>query len=239
MTQPYDLPTVTELARGIDVSYWQVPKSVNWRKLAETHTFVYVRATYGTKVDPACAEHLTRAREAGLLPGLYHFFRPSLSAAEQLEAFGDVAEAVGMAPGWLAPALDIEQDKHDGAVTQARYAHAEDVVRAWIAQWKRAVIYTNPATWLALGSPDYIRDCDLWISHYGVRMPKTPLGLPWALWQHLVAPLPAVYPYDLDQNMARVLPIVPVPRAAAEPVLEQDLAERRQDRDTAIKDERF
>lgn len=239
MTEPYEPPKVSELARGVDVSYWQVPKSVNWRKLAETHTFVYVRATYGLKVDPACAEHLNRARDAGITPGLYHFFRPGLSAAEQLDVFGDVAESVGVAPGWLAPALDVEQDKNDGAVTVARYAHAEDVVRAWITRWGRATVYTNPATWAALGDPGYLRDCDLWISHYGVKLPRTPLGLPWAIWQHLVDPLPGVYSGELDQNLARYLPILGEERPVTPDLLPVDVDwdEQRAARDRHIEDE--
>lgn len=139
---------------------------------------------------------------------VYHFFRPGLGAAEQLDAFGDVAESVGVGPGWLAPALDVEQDKNDGEVTPVRYAQAEALARSWIARYGRAVLYTNVATWALLGNPEYIRDCDLWVANYGMKVPKTPLGLPWAIWQHLVAPLPGVYSGELDQNRARYLPII-------------------------------
>lgn len=243
MTQPYTTPTLSELARGVDVSYWQNPRAVNWYKLAETHAFVYVRATYGTKVDPSCAEHLTRARDAGLCPGIYHFFRPKLGAREQLDAFGDVAASVGLTDGWLAPALDVEQDKNDGEVTPARYAHAEEMVRSWAGRWGRAVIYTNPATWRALGDPEYLKSCDLWISHYGVKLPRTPLGLPWLIWQHLVDTMPGTYSGHIDQNLARALPILgKKSRASAESVpsllpIAVDWEEQAAARDLTIKDE--
>ncbi len=236
MTQAYEPTEFEDLVRGVDVSKWQAPGAINWKRLAETHRFVIARATYGDSPDATCAEHVKRARDVGMLCGLYAFFRPGLSAAEQLEAFGDVAESVGVGPGWLAPALDVEQDKNDGEVTPERYAQAEAVVRSWIARYGRATLYTNQATWALLGNPGYVLDCDLWIASYKTKAPKTPPGLSWKIWQHLVAPLPGVYEHDIDQNLAKSLPLI---EAAKEPTLiplEQDLEERRWDRDEYIKE---
>lgn len=225
------------LLRGIDVSHHQAPGAISWARLGETHRFVVARATYGTKRDATFAEHIRRAREVGLFVGAYHFFRPGQPALEQIDAFTDAVAAVGMGPGWLAPALDVEQnEQYDGAITAERYAPAEEIARAWIAHWGQATLYTNPAMWRALGSPEWARDCHLWIAHYGVSAPTTPLGLSWALWQNLVAPLPGVYGSAIDQNVARALPVLRSPTEPPMLVLEQELDERRAARDDFIKD---
>lgn len=225
------------LLRGIDVSHHQAPGAISWPRLAETHRFVYARATYGTKPDESFAEHIRRARQVGLFAGAYAFFRPGQDVAEQLAAFERTVDAAGMGPGWLAPALDVEQnEQYDGPISADRYAPAETICRAWRARFGDAVLYTNPSMWAALGSPGWLREFHLWIAHYDVSVPKTPFGLSWAIWQHRVAPLPGVLGSALDQNVARALPMLRAPTEPPQIVLEQDLDERRADRDAYIKD---
>lgn len=225
------------LLRGIDVSHHQAPGAISWPKLGETHRFVYARATYGTKPDETFAEHIRRARDVGLFVGAYAFFRPGQDVAEQLAAFERVVGAAGMGPGWLAPALDVEQnEQYDGPISADRYAPAETICRAWRARFGDAVLYTNPSMWAAIGSPGWLREFHLWIAHYDVAAPKTPFGLSWAIWQHRVAPLPGVLGSALDQNIARALPMLRAPTEPPQLVLEQDLDERRADRDRTIRE---
>lgn len=238
---PYVSPKLTGLVRGIDVSAHQNPKLIAWHKLAETHEFVYVRATYGTKVDESCAEHVTRARDVGISCGLYLFFRPGNSISAQLETFGDVHDALSPE---LAPVIDVEQNpKYDGEVTLLRYAPAEEVARGMLARWGRALLYTNPAMSAALGHPAWFKDLELWVAHYGVDFPKTPQGLPWLVWQHLVAPLPSVYAQDIDQDLARELPLLGKKPAenrssVSNPLpLQVDWDQFERDRDSAVREE--
>lgn len=225
------------LLRGIDVSYYQAPAAISWLRLAETHQFVIVRATYGTEHDKLCAEHIKRAQDVGLTVGLYHFYRPGQSVEAQLAAFNDVANQVGMCENWLVPSLDIEQNpKYDGAITPERYAPAEQIADSWINTWGGALLYTNPAMWKQLDNPAWIQKCSLWISHYQTKLPTTPLNMPWTIWQHLVAPLPGVYGHDIDQNQAKSLPLISAPLVPPFIPLELDLDEQRRIRDEFIRD---
>lgn len=225
------------LLRGIDVSHHQAPGAISWAKLGETHRFVVARATYGTRPDETFREHIRRALDVGLTVGAYAFFRPGHEAAEQLDAFAAAVDAVGMGPGWLCPTLDVEQnEQHDGPISADRYAPAEEICRSWRERWGAAMVYTNPSMWAAIGSPGWLREHHLWIAHYGVPAPKTPFGLPWVLWQNLVAPLPGVFGSALDQNVARALPVLREPTLAPPLPIEQDLDERRADRDQTIRE---
>lgn len=226
---------MTEL-RGIDVSHHNSFNAINYVELAKTHQFLIARATYGVRRDEYCGDHIKRARDAGLTTGLYHFFRSSQDAAEQLDAFADVAAKIGMGPGWVAPALDVEQNEaYDGKTTPEGYAPAEHMVREWLALHGAALIYTNPVTWQLIGSPRWIEIAALWIAHTGVAEPKTPHGLPWTIWQHRVAPLPGVLNAQLDQNVARSLPLLqkwePAPITP-----ELDWPELRRDRDRMVRE---
>lgn len=230
-------PPDSGLLRGIDVSHHQAPGSISWARLAETHRFVVARATYGVKQDATFLEHVRRAQDVGLFVGGYHFFRPEQDAGAQLEAFARTVDEAGMAPGrWLAPAIDIEQnEQYDGPITAERYAPAESLVRAWLERWGQATLYTNPSMWPAIGNPAWARSCHLWVAHYGVRTPKTPLDLTWTIWQHRVEAIPGIGGGVLDQNVARALPILREPTLAPPIPLEQDLDERRADRDDFLR----
>lgn len=224
--------------RGIDVSHHQVPGALNWSKLGETHRFCIARATYGSKEDESFREHVRRAQAVGLIVGAYAFFRPGQSIDEQLDAFGAAVDAADMGPGWLVPALDVEQNEaYDGVISADRYAPAEQIAAAWRDRWGAALVYTNPAMWAAIGSPGWLREHHLWISHYGVREPRTPLGLSWAIWQHSVAALPGVTGSLLDQNVARTLPLIGSPTVADLIPLDPDWAAVNRDRDAQIRED--
>ena len=77
-----------------------------------------------------------------------------------------------------------------------------------LTRWGRTLLYTNHAMSVELGEPAWFKNLELWVANYGVKTPKTPLGLPWLIWQHLVAPLPGVYPHDIDQNLATGMPLL-------------------------------
>ena len=139
-------PTVpSDLLRGIDVSSHQLPGAINWKKLAETHKFVIARATYGTRLDTQCAEHIQRARDVGLITGIYAFFRASQEVIHQIEAFEQACEALKVGPGWIVPTLDVEENEaFDGPTTAERYAPANVFCQALKDRWGSAMVYTNP-----------------------------------------------------------------------------------------------
>jgi hypothetical protein len=202
---------MTTLLRGVDVSHHNPVNRFDWSELGQTHQFLIARATYGSKPDASCIEHVQRAREFGLTVGIYAFFRPGQSVHDQLSAFNSVANMVGLGPGDILPALDVERSKYDGEFAPARYVdQCHAIVEAWRKLYGGAIVYTNPDDWRALGSPEWLRDCRRWIAHWTKPPPTVPLGLTWDIWQWKVAPLPGIYSREVDQNLAHdPLPLIP------------------------------
>lgn len=197
------------MLRGVDISSHQVSTAINWQKLAESHQFVICRGTYGTRRDTRCAEHVRRAQDVGLTCGLYHFFRPQQSTDDQLAAFGEMADDLGMGAGWVVPALDVERNEaFDGPFTPGRYVdQCHEIAETWENTWGTPLLYVNPSDWLTLGSPAWLTDYLLWLADWSPPA-DSPLNHAWTIWQHTVAPLPGIYEKDIDQDWCEHLPIL-------------------------------
>lgn len=200
---------------GIDLSHHQAPASLPWARFKASSDFCIVRTTYGSKLrDRHCAEHLRRAREAGLQVGLYAFFRPSQDVEEQIKAFRAAAQASGYRPGDIVPALDVEADP---------LPKLQAVTPAWERDVKRfadaitydfgtpCIVYITQREFGQLGKPGWILGHPLWCAHYtGAAKPATPGNQPALIWQHRVAIYdpngPGGYdetpPPAIDQNRA-------------------------------------
>lgn len=178
-----DLPTSPEpadaIVRGIDVSRWQ--GTIDWNAVAGDDVgFAFIKATEGGDyTDPRFTANWAGARQARVLRGAYHFYRPQTSAAKQAEHF---LRTVALAPGDLPPVLDVEVT--DGASPDS----IARGLRTWLqaverATGRRPIIYTRASFWTAsVGAalPEY----PLWVAHYGVSAPNLPSGWPsWTLWQ--------------------------------------------------------
>lgn len=195
---------------GIDVSHHQVPAALPWERIAESSSFAMVRGTYGTMKDRATAEHVRRARAVGLRVGLYHFFRPSQSLAEQLNAFRAQLELAQMGIGDIAPAIDIEQDPFPKLtpVSQAWQGSVLGFVDAMVTEFGECMVYITQREFGMLGSPEWLLTRPLWVAHYtGAAKPATPGNRPATIWQHRIGPYDPAGPggYDkarpeLDQN---------------------------------------
>ena len=90
---------------GIDVSHYQ--GTIDWSKVAGAgKTFAFIKASDGTVgADPTFAYNWSRARQAGLRRGAYHFFRPITDALQQAQHF---LRQLGDDHGELPPVLDFE-----------------------------------------------------------------------------------------------------------------------------------
>ena len=93
--------------RGIDVSHHQ--KTINWEKVAADNVqFVYIKATEGaTYQDPMFRKNIEGAQKAGLLVGVYHYFRMTSSPEEQFENFKNAMKGYEMD---LVPMIDVERN---------------------------------------------------------------------------------------------------------------------------------
>jgi lysozyme len=199
---------------GIDVSHHQNPASLPWPSIKDSSSFCIVRATYGSKLrDRHCAEHMRRAREAGLKVGCYHFFRPSQPVHEQIHAFRAAVQAAGYQPGDIVPALDVEHDPIPEPGTNVGPAWEPGVrqfAEALAAEFGALpLIYITQREWIMLGKPSWVLDHPLWVAHYTNGTAATPGGKPWTIHQHRVAPYDPNGPGghdskrpELDQNRA-------------------------------------
>jgi lysozyme len=179
------------MLKGVDI--YAGDGAVEWLKLAQAGmSFVFIRGAYGTVPDKAVAANVAGARAAGLKVGLYHFFRARLDPARQIAAMRQVIKAVGVGPGDLPPALDVEDNPaHDGAWNAADNPAYIAACRHWVhlvreQVGKHPVIYTRAGFWAQLGNPAGFSDSPLWVASYRDEAPRMPAGwdVPYTFWQY-------------------------------------------------------
>lgn len=202
----------------VDVSHHQRPDSLDWAKMRrEGCDGMFARATYGTMPDRACAEHVARARDAGLRVGIYHFSRASQPVGEQIDAFTRAGQLAGYGrPEDLLPALDVEDDTKARPLDPSQAAAFETMASLLEIHYQvKPFCYITQRDWGRLGRPGWVLKLPLWVAHYasqGRTEPATPNGMPWHIWQCTIAPfaIPPVNGYrdvhpQIDQNRARRL----------------------------------
>jgi len=251
--------------KGVDVSEFQHESLIDWGAVHATLgiDFGIARATYGTRADKRTAAHVARMRAAGVVPGLYHFFRADLTIPAQLEAFGSVADAINLGDGDLLPAVDVEAFPDQWASGKpTRWARPcpawcsplRDLIGALADEHGGVLVYITQADWSVLGRPDWLLLHHLWVAHWPktgstspLVRPATPGGVPWSLWQQMVGPLGSgkqdpSHPRAVDQDVA-LLPLptigghVPQPSTELEPELvltDEDREAMRAEREQAV-----
>jgi len=175
---------------GIDVSHWQA--TIDWQTVAGAGKhYAYIKATEGSSfVDPSFERNWRGAKEAGLLRGGYHFFRPLVDARKQAQHF---IKTLPIEAGDLPPALDLEVND------RLRRNTFIERVEIWIKEVEDAtglkpVIYSGVSfldsnfTNATGGPPLWARNHILWIANYrglGATVPTMPRGWKqWTFWQH-------------------------------------------------------
>lgn len=173
-------PAQTAVVKGIDVSHFQ--GSINWAQVKGAGcSFAYAKATEGIGiVDPFFASHWNVMKEAGLIRGAYHFFRPAEDAAAQASHF---VQTVSLAPDDLPPVIDLEVS--DGVSNAALVEGVQTWLDAVEQQMGRTpMIYTNHSFWEAHMTAQFGR-YPLWIAHYAPSPQPLPSGWSeWTFWQY-------------------------------------------------------
>ena len=169
--------------KGVDVSYHN--GTINWSQVKSAgYEFAFVRISDGASFhDPKFATNYAGAKAAGLVRGIYQFFRPTQDVAAQADM---VIAAVGTRqPGDLPPVIDVEAD---GGLAPSTVAAR---VRTWVDRVKAAtgvdpIVYTGKYFWRdEVGGPTSFANNPLWIAAYTTLCPD--LTAPWdtwAFWQH-------------------------------------------------------
>lgn len=189
MPSPVSSPDTRLQAIGIDLSHYQRGADLA-RVAAAGYSFAICKASEGlTDTDDAYAEHVTRARGAGLLVGAYHFFRGARPAIAQVRRFVELAGSVD-----LPLALDFEWQSASaplGGLTAAEYADAiaEAVHELATLTGRRPLVYTAAGWWSLVAEridPAVYVEADLWVASYTSKpAPTMPPGWPgWRIWQH-------------------------------------------------------
>jgi len=169
--------------RGIDVSYHN--GVIDWAQVkAAGNEFAFVRISDGTGFhDPKFAANWAGAQAAGLVRGIYQFFRPNQDVAAQADM---VIAALGHpGPGDLPPVIDVEAT---GSLSPATVAAR---VRTWVDRVKAGtgvdpIVYTGKFFWRdQVGGPTSFAGNPLWIAQYTTLCPDlTAPWNTWAFWQY-------------------------------------------------------
>lgn len=164
---------------GIDISHYQA--SIDWDQIAQQEVhFAFVKASEGQDLhDSLFCGNWSELKRVGIKRGAYHFFRPSIPAALQVQNF---REQVDLTKGDLPPVLDVEVT---GGLDKAAIVQA---VQSWLWQVEfhygvQPIIYSNYNFYR-----DYLMDdlghYPVWIARYSTRTPQLPSGQPWQFWQY-------------------------------------------------------
>jgi len=169
---------------GIDVSNWQ--GVIDWNQVAAGGIkFAFIKATEGgTFRDARAAVNFEDAVAAGIIPGLYHFFRANIDPAKQVENFLSVAFDVAKSAPALPPVLDLEDA---GSCSNADLRHCvQQFVRKIDEVIGRApIIYVSPNFWKAHLASYKVERNLLWVAHWRVEQPRVPEGwTTWSFWQY-------------------------------------------------------
>jgi lysozyme len=169
--------------KGVDVSVYQ--GTVNWSqvKSAGVH-YAFIRVSDGTGTpDTKFAANWPNAKAAGVVRGVYQYFRPGQDPNAQAKLLADKIDAAGgLQPGDLPPVLDLETaDSLSSATVVAR-------AKTWLAAVE-ASLGIKPIVYTAAFMSDVIGTnfggWTLWVANYGATCPTMPSGwTEWKFWQN-------------------------------------------------------
>lgn len=176
---------------GVDVSRWQGAIDF-WSVAGSGKRFAIAKATEGIGfLDPMYFTNRFGASSAGLAVGAYHYARPDLNPTNPEGEADWFVDNLGLVPGMLAPALDLEEAGTLGTAG----------LQAWVGAWLsrvyartgvRPMVYASPAFWKKyLGDTTAFADqgyAVLWVAHWFVAGPTVPANnwsnRGWTFWQY-------------------------------------------------------
>ncbi len=177
---------------GIDVSYYQ--PTINWSTVAaDGIVFAFIRVSDGDPAtggvyDTSFQSHWAGAQAAGIIRGVYQYFRPSDDPIAQADLL--ISEIGGaMTPGDLPPVLDAEADDgHTPAQVAAAYAQWMNRIETELGV--TPIIYTGKYFWQDSVGSSAFSSYPLWHAAYpGTWTPSSCPNIAdqwtaWAFWQY-------------------------------------------------------
>ena len=169
--------------RGIDVSRHQ--KTIDWKKVAADNVqFVYIKATEGaTYQDPMFRKNIEGAQKAGILVGVYHYFRMTSSPEKQFENFKKAMKDYKMD---LVPMIDVEPSDKEMAGKSVK--DLQKNLDKFIALIKAEygvppMIYGTQRSYNTYCAPKYNK-YHLYIGRYGKNSPEIKGEGTYTIWQY-------------------------------------------------------
>lgn len=207
--------------RGVDVH--DKNGVIDWSGLAAADIqFAFIRAAYGDRLDTRLSENYAGAKQAGLVVGLYHFYRQPLPAEAQRQAMLAAMDQVALGTGDLPPVIDVEDNPaFDGAWKNANNAAYVADLGSWVAAitekvGQHPILYTRASFWAQIGNPAGFEACPLWVASYGVARPHMPNGWSdYAFWQSsdsaAIAGIPGAWDLDIFNGSIEELQAMTLP----------------------------
>jgi GH25 family lysozyme M1 (1,4-beta-N-acetylmuramidase) len=186
------LPPKMSGTPGVDVSHWQ--GAIDWKKVASTKEFAYLKATEGTDYrDPNFPDYYTDAFAAGVIRGAYHFALPNRSSgkvqADYFVSHGGAWSADGLT---MPPMLDIEYNPYgptcygmSSADTSRWISDFSDEVYARTTRYP--VIYTTANWWNQCtgNNRGFAANHPLFVARYASAVGALPSGwTSYTMWQY-------------------------------------------------------
>jgi lysozyme len=170
-----------ETTEGIDVSRYQ--GDIDWPQVkAGGKQFAFIRVAAGTKRDVLFDKNWTGAKAAGVLRGVYVYFKPSADAAEQANILVDAVGRLGADD--LPAVADVEDPS---ASLEENRAGLETFLRiVEEGTGKKPLLYTSPGYADRVGGG--FEAYPLWLAHYTSDCPRLPTQLGhshWTFWQNV------------------------------------------------------
>lgn len=168
--------------KGVDVSHHN--GTVSWSKVkASGRSYGFARVADGlTTPDTQFASNWRNMKTAGVIRGVYQFYRPRRDGVQQADLLlSKVAAAGGFAAGDLPPVIDIEvSDDQPASLVVSR---AKDWIRRVEQKLGvKPIVYTGNHMAGVIGTA--FAAYPLWVAHYGVSCPRVPDGwTKWTFWQ--------------------------------------------------------
>lgn len=167
--------------KGIDVSYYQ--DSIDWQKVKSAgYAFAFARVSDGTGfLDPQFQTYWAGMKQAGMVRGVYQFFRPEDDPIAQADL---LIKNTTFEPGDLPPVLDVEVT--DGVSSSKIVSR----IQSWVqhvaqATGMKPMIYASPGFWNGVSGASKIGGAtDLWVANWGASCPTMANGYSdWRFWQ--------------------------------------------------------
>jgi len=169
------------LCYGIDVSHHQ--GHIDWERVSSSSVqngypirFVFMKATESnTFTDPDYIDNIEKARKAGFVCGVYHFYDPSADPHKQAQHY---INTVTLRKGDFVPVVDVERSGRSSELRRDLLVYLKTLERHYGV---KPIIYSSAKFRKRHLNSAEFDSYPFWVAHYYVVRPATDKR--WQIWQ--------------------------------------------------------